>query len=76
MTDLIDKRPNFYGFGGLDRSAHIREREGWLDELLDRPDTRLVLVWRTRSFVLEIDGTPPRDCTVLHLRRDGPNRGR
>jgi len=60
VTDLIDKRPNFYGFGGLDRSAHIREREGWLDELLDRPDTMLVLVWRTRSFVLEIDGTPPR----------------
>ncbi|EDP66488.1 NUDIX hydrolase [alpha proteobacterium BAL199] len=60
MTDLIEKRPNFYGFGGLDRSAHIREREGWLDELLARPDTRLVLVWRTRSFVIEVADAAPR----------------
>lgn len=60
VTDLIDKRPNFYGFGGLDRSAHVREREGWLDELLERADTRLVLVWRTRSFVLEVEDAAPR----------------
>ena len=60
VTDLIEKRPNFYGFGGLDRSAHIREREGWLDELLERPETRLVPVWRTRSFVLEVDEAGPR----------------
>lgn len=60
VTDLIDKRPNFYGFGGLDRSAHIREREGWLDELLALPSTRLVPVWRTRSFVLEVADATPR----------------
>jgi len=60
VTDLIDKRPNFYGFGGLDRSAHIREREGWLDELLDHPATRLVPVWRTRSFVVEVESDAPR----------------
>ena len=74
VTDLIDKRPNFYGFGGLDRSAHVREREGWLDELLERADTRLVLVWRTRSFVLEVEdaeeGLGPafngRSCAECH----------
>lgn len=64
MTDLIDKRPNFYGFGEIDRSAHIRQREGWLDELLDRGDTRLVPVWRTRSFVLEAEGAAPRAVTL------------
>lgn len=51
VTDLITKRPNVYGFGGLDRSAHIRERESWLDELLERPGTVIVPVWRSRSLV-------------------------
>jgi NAD+ diphosphatase len=58
VTDLITKRPNVYGFGGLDRSAHIREREGWLDELLERPDTVIVPVWRSRSLVAP--GDAPR----------------
>lgn len=49
--DLIAKRPNHYGFGGLDRSAHIREEEGWLETLLNLPETRLVPVWRGQSLV-------------------------
>src|SRR3546814_14964832 len=64
VTDLIDKFPNVYGFGGLDRSAHLRAHEDWLEELLDRPDTRLVPVWRTRSFVLEETNAPPRAATL------------
>ena len=59
VTDLITKRPNVYGFGGLHRSAHLREREGWLDELLDRPDTILVPVWRSRSLI-DDNGDGPR----------------
>ncbi len=58
VTDLITKRPNIYGFSGLDRSAHIREREGWLTELLEISTTRLVPVWRSRNLVQDTDGTP------------------
>ena len=58
ITDLITKRPNFYGFGGLDRSAHIREQEGWLEQLLEVETTLLVPVWRSRSFVGESAGEP------------------
>ena len=58
--DLITKRPNFYGFSGLDRSAHVREREGWLESLLAVTSTRIVPVWRAQSLVVEADGAAPR----------------
>ena len=58
-THLIGKRPNFYGFSGLNRSAHIREEDGWLDRLMDLPETRFVAVWRSRSLIADDDsGTP------------------
>lgn len=50
---LITKQPNFYGFGGLDRSAHTREEESWLERLLDDASTKLVPVWRTHSLVTD-----------------------
>ena len=50
---LIVKKPNFYGFSGLDRSAHIREEEGWLDRLMTVPETRIVPVWRSRSLITD-----------------------
>lgn len=62
---LIAKKPNFYGFSGLDRSAHIREDEGWIDRLLGTPDTRLVPVWRSRSLIAEDAGGDPRAAVLL-----------
>ena len=50
---LIVKKPNFYGFSGLDRSAHIREEEGWVDRLMTAPETRIVPVWRSRSLITD-----------------------
>ena len=44
--DLTRRPPNYFAFGGIDRSAHVREQEGWLDAVVARPDTRLVPVWR------------------------------
>src|SRR3546814_7728666 len=51
-------------------SSDLRAHEDWLEELLDRPDTRLVPVWRTRSFVLEATNAPPRAAmlTVTEYR--------
>lgn len=69
ITDLISKRPNVYGFSGLDRSAHIRENEGWLDELLERPSTVLVPVWRSRSLVLEMEQPRAALLSVVTHRR-------
>ncbi|HJL03037.1 MAG TPA: NAD(+) diphosphatase [Polyangiaceae bacterium LLY-WYZ-15_(1-7)] len=41
----------------LDRAAHRRHDDAWLREALDRPETRLVPVWRSRNLVAE--GRPP-----------------
>jgi len=69
VTDLITKRPNVYGFSGLHRSAHLREREGWLEELLDRPDTMLVPVWRSRSLVDEAEHGPRAGLLAVREHR-------
>lgn len=67
---LIARRPAAYGFGGLDRSAHLREDENWLDGLLERAETRLVPVWRSRSLVLADAGGELR-AARLDASRNG-----
>lgn len=57
--DLIRRQPNIYGFSGLDRSAHIREEEGWLARLLGLAETRIVPVWRGRSLVAGAESERP-----------------
>lgn len=52
--DLTRRPPNFFAFGGVDRLAHVRERESWLDELLAQPETRLVPVWRSRNLFADL----------------------
>ena len=47
--DLTRRLPNYFAFGGIDRSAHVRE-QGGLDAVVARPDTRLVPVWRSRNL--------------------------
>ena len=62
---LIAKKPNFYGFSGLDRSAHIREDEAWIDRLLATPDTCIVPVWRSRSLIAEDAAGDPRAAMLM-----------
>lgn len=57
--DLTRRQPNIYGFSGLDRSAHLREEEGWLERLVGDATTRLVPVWRSRSLVFGADSETP-----------------
>ena len=52
--DLTRRPPNYFAFGGIDRSAHVREQEGWLDAVVARPDTRLVPVWRSRNLFADL----------------------
>ena len=42
---------NFYTDGALDRAAHLRRGEGWLGDLLARPDTAIIPVWRSKNLV-------------------------
>ena len=49
---------NFYTDGGLDRAAHLRRGAGWLEELLARPDTAVVPLWRSKNLVSGLEGGP------------------
>ncbi|MBM3533824.1 MAG: NAD(+) diphosphatase [Alphaproteobacteria bacterium] len=45
-------RINFYAGGGLDRLAHLRTEEGWVERVLGEPRAHIVAVWQTRSLVI------------------------
>ena len=48
---LINRKPNFYGFSGLHRSAHVREETDWLAKLENQGSVKFLLSWRSRSMV-------------------------
>ena len=50
---MADERAceNFYTDGALDRAAHLRRGEGWLEGLLARTDTAIVPLWRSKNLV-------------------------
>jgi len=50
---MIAAPPNPYASGPLNRAAHLRRDEGWLDTCLDAPGTRIVPVWRARNCVTD-----------------------
>ncbi len=57
---LFDKRPNTYGFSGLDRAAHLREPADWLEQIMAGEAVRLVPIWRSRTLFAEVTEEAPR----------------
>ena len=49
---------NFYAGGGLDRLAHLRTEDGWIERLLGEDRVRVVAVWQSRNLV--VAGDTPR----------------
>ena len=65
---LLNKKPNFYGFSGLDRSAHIRQDEGWLKILEKQGNAKVVFSWRSQSMVnLDKPGEPYATILALNV---------
>ena len=50
---LFNGFPNLYGFSGLDRRSVEREKPNWKKKLLNDPNTRFVLNWRSKSLISE-----------------------
>jgi NAD+ diphosphatase len=48
-------RMNFYTGGGLDRLAHLRTDEGWVERVLQEARAHVVAVWQTRNLVIAGD---------------------
>src|SRR5690242_4839197 len=47
------KSPNFYAALQLDRASEKRRDKDWIAGQLARPESRIVLVWRAQSLVIE-----------------------
>ena len=59
--ELTHRAPNHFSFGGLDRDVNSREESNCLDFVLERPETRIVPVWRSLNLfsgALETGKTP------------------
>ncbi len=59
--ELTLRAPNHFSFGGLDRDVVSREESSCLDSALERPETRIVPIWRSLNLfsgALETGKTP------------------
>ena len=59
--ELTHRAPNHFSFGGLDRDVISREESNCLDFVLERPETRIVPIWRSLNLfsgALETGKTP------------------
>src|SRR5436190_20703286 len=61
-------RMNFYAGGGLDRLAHLRTEDGWIERLLGEDRVRVVAVWQTRNLVIGGDSPRPALLPVDSVR--------
>ena len=64
---LINKKPNFYGFSGLDRAAHTRLDDEWFEKILQQDNAKAILSWRSQSMVnISIPDKP--SASILELK--------
>ena len=59
--ELTLRAPNHFSFGGLDRDVISREEPGFLDSILEDPETRIVPIWRSLNLFSKTPetGNPP-----------------
>jgi NAD+ diphosphatase len=62
MTVIVASRPNAYTGNPLDRAAHLRDDEAWIEASLRDPASRFVPVWRTKNLV---DGDAAPQAVLL-----------
>ena len=60
-SELTQRTPNHFSFGGLDRDVITREKANCLDYVLENPETRIVPIWRSLNLFsnnVETGATP------------------
>jgi NAD+ diphosphatase len=62
---------NYFSAGGLDRATLLRPRDGWLEERLADPATRIVPVWRSRNLLRGGHAPQPVLLSPAELRAAG-----
>jgi NAD+ diphosphatase len=56
------RKPNPYADIGLDRASERRGDAAWIESLFDDPASRLLAIWRSRSFI--VPGEAPRASVI------------
>ena len=67
---LMNKKPNFYGFSGLDRAAHTRLDDEWFEKILQQGNAKAILSWRSQSMV-DITMPDKPSASILELESLG-----
>ena len=65
------RRPNVFAAGSLDRVSHRRSDTGWLERLIASPESRVTLVWRSRSLVRLGDAPAAAQLALADALGDG-----
>ena len=63
-----------YGAAGIDRAAQVREDRQWIEQALQRPETRLIAVWRSRSLLSTAQPDQPQAVRLDVEYLDDPGR--
>ena len=49
---------NYYAESGLDRAAHLREQDDWLERLIEDAAAQFVPIWRSRNLIADCEVDP------------------
>ncbi|HEY1856134.1 NAD(+) diphosphatase [Acidocella sp.] len=70
MQRITPSQPNAYTGGTLDRAAHRRSDEAWVQSALRDPSSRFVLFWRGHALIAA--GDAPKAALVSRPELDAP----
>jgi NAD+ diphosphatase len=70
MQRITPSQPNAYTGGTLDRAAHRRSDESWMQSALHNPRSRFVLFWRGNALIAA--GDTPKAALVSRPDLDAP----
>ena len=61
---LVDRIPNPYGFGGIDRQSFVRQDDDWFQRLSAIPNIKILIHWQSKSMISEaVAGSP--NATII-----------
>ena len=72
MTLITASRPNFYTGGSLDRSAHLRLDDAWIENAFNDAGSQFVIFWQGRTLIAGTRQRAPRAVYTSRPQADAP----
>lgn len=73
MDNISPSKANPYTGGTLNRAAHLREDEAWLEAALANPATRFALFWQSKTLVSGLAERTPQAALQPKPEFEGPS---